>query len=212
MESKYDFVHFFMVNSPIYNKATYEMLTCENSSYSHLFVYANQDYIIKSETGDNVLLDREIYNVSKIKEYLNLGKYVVLHALEYSFRDLAKLDVYFAQRVIWCVWGHDIYHLTGTSSLKSLFYDVIRCIYRKFIYRKLFQKYKITVSHFKGVFVGLNYDKKRICNLFGQDMNVYIAQYLLGQQLALKNEDIDSVNKNKVKVLLGHSSAPFYVI
>ena len=207
MDYKYDFVHFFLINSPVYNTATEKMLTTYSNVFSHLFVYAHKDYFGTSSA--NRTCDATIINsVKAIKEYLKQGKYVVIHALEYSNRQILSFDKATAKRVVWCIWGHDVYFSSNSSSNTNPIY----CMLKKMYDTVLSQKKRSVINNFKGIFVGFNEDGKYLKKQYGEKLNIYQAQYPLGYSI----EQIDTVikqgnadKKSNVQVLIGHSSAPY---
>lgn len=203
---KYDFIHFFMINSPIYNTTTEKMLT-ENTGYSHLFVYRFQDYM--DTNSKNAIYDNTIDQINRIKYYLNIGKYVVIHALEYSKQSIAQLDKTTCQKLIWCVWGHDIYRM-NKNKYQQIIYNGLSFLYNHTVNRKIHTAYKNNIKCFKGIFIGFSADKQQLHKLFGKSLNIYHAQYPIGQSKPVISSTNSSKNQQtKIQVLLGHSAAPF---
>ncbi|MEE0265485.1 MAG: TDP-N-acetylfucosamine:lipid II N-acetylfucosaminyltransferase [Acutalibacteraceae bacterium] len=207
MDYKYDFVHFFLINSPVYNPATEKMLKAHSGMFSHLFVYAHKENF--GEPAPDRACDHTIIeSVKAIKEYLKQGKYVVLHALEYSNRQLLALDKATAKRVIWCIWGHDVYLSVTPTANANPIYGAIKKMY----HAVLSQKKRSVVNSFKGIFVGFNEDGNYLKSKYGNNISIYKAQYPLGYSI----EQIDRITKqddtdksSDIQVLIGHSSAPY---
>ena len=205
-----------MFDSPVFNHST-SMLLNKFDDHSHLFVYAFKQSYSMVSGYTNSLYDSEIFDIKKINEYLKLGDYIVLHGLRYTKQELSALDPNISSRIVWCVWGSDLYNFSnGAGRLKYCTISIARFVYWNLIKRKVFRNYLKCVSNFKGIFVGFNRDSDLIQRRYSKKLNVYNALYPSGYYIDDVNNALEyqkgslyeSKNKN-IQVLLGHSASPF---
>ncbi len=194
-----------MVNSPTYNSATMKML--EKSKYKHLYVFKFEQYY---DGRQNTCLDYKIGDISLISKYLMKGKFIVVHALDFSYKQIAGLSPEEAKRIIWCVWGHDLYFRQNINPIKRVVFNILSNIRWKILNTKVYNKYIENVNRFAGIFIGFAEDANYLKLKYGSQLKIFKAQYPI---VAEKIDGSDFFEKNlfqvekKIKVLLGHSAA-----
>jgi len=205
------------VNSPVYNQATQEMLSAYLGDLKQLFVYQYSQY---APVFENVICDWSLNDVKSLEKYCEMGEYLVIHGLHYSMEEVSEIPEQIAKRLIWCVWGHDLYdYKTATFSITKVMTfakKLLRPILKRQSWKHMNYEYKRYLNRmrdFAGVFVGFSQDEEIVRKKFGKQMKVFHAQYPVGTcadiLLSLESDITSYANhQRKVQVLVGHSSAP----
>ena len=204
---KYSFIHIFLNTSKIFNRATQNLINELNLPYKHLFVYAFEEDI-KDVGIDNSVFDKSVCRTIGLKKYFAIGDYIIIHALNYTTKDITQLTDEECKRIIWCVWGHDLYTV---ESEHSAFYLLIRKIYRIIERRKYYDAKAIEkISKFKGIAAGFVGDKFTIKERFGNNVVVYQALYPMGYYSTdLEKWEEPCKSHDSLRILVGHSAYPF---
>lgn len=205
--NKYNFTHLFLNNSAGYNKETQLFIEKLRFKYKQLFVYRYLENAPKTNRN-NVIVDKEICSINKVKEYLKISDFVFLHALNYSRKEILKLNDEECKKIIWCVWGHDLYEV---DIHHNNLYLILRKIYRILKHRE-YEKKQVAakISKFRAIVIGFEGDRYTIRNLYGNDVPIYKAGYPGG----FYSEDLKRwcklpVKHKKLRILLGHSAYHF---
>lgn len=203
----YNFIHVFLNTSKIFNTATQNLINELDLPYKHLFVYAFEEDM-KNVCTDNSIFDKDVRRTVGLKKYFEIGDYIIIHALNYTTKDIAQLTNEDCRRIIWCVWGHDLY----TVELKhNIFYLFARKIYRILKRRKYYDtKAAEKISKFRGIAAGFVGDKFTIKERYGNDVAVYQALY----PMEYYSTDLEKWEEpckvhDSLRILLGHSAYPF---
>lgn len=198
-----------MANSEIFNISFQTFIEDTiDTSISQLFVYRYD--CDKSDIGqrENVIKDDSIGSVISIDRYLEIGKYVFIHGLNYSDEDMAGIKKNTAKRVVWCVWGHDLYSFFGHRNIiYNFLWDLYHDIKSKFLKSKAFGKKKL----FRAYVAGFSGDRYYIEKKYHARGKVYDAVYPMGYYLSdiKKWETVRERNDYKIRVMVGHSAFPF---
>lgn len=207
---KYNFIHIFLNSSKIFNSATQALVNGLNLSYKHLFIYAyKQD--INDINGNNIKFDDSVRSVEGLKKYFEIADYLIIHALNYSDKEIIKLTDSECNKIIWCVWGHDLYSIKTKHSLVYLITQKIYRLLRRRVYYNKLASGKI--SKFKGITVGFPGDMFTVREKYGNTINIYNALYPMGynaNDLEKWKEKVSVDTKyTKLRILLGHSAYEF---
>ena len=217
----YDYIYFFLLDSSGYNARMQDMITAAGVRGRHLFVYRYKENMEEiRETGgrkgedkaaDRVydsVHDPSISRVEAIGRYLKKGRYVILHNLVYSDKEIAAIRTEWAGRILWFVWGGDLYRL---PEIQNRFYMFVRSIYRLVRLRvydraaadKVIRKFLLINAVFPG-------DRAQIRRRFGKGPVVTGLPYSPG----IFTEDFISwqapyESHQKLHVMIGHSAYRF---
>lgn len=204
---KYNFIHIFLNKSKIFNTATQNLINELDLPYKHLFVYAFEEDM-KNVLADNSIFDKDVRRTTGLKKYFEIGDYIIIHALNYSTKDIAQLTDEECKRIIWCVWGHDLYTV---ESKHNIFYLLARKIYRILKRQKYYNKKAAEkISKFKGIVAGFVGDKFTIKERYGNDVVVYQALYPMGYYSSdLEKWKVECKPHSSLRVLLGHCAYQF---
>ncbi len=197
---KYEFIHYFMIDSPIFNRAIEDIIKMLNEEEKHLFVYRFKNSYDKSNKTENVIYDPSIGKAENINKYMNDHSFIIMHSLCYSGKEYKKIDKNTAKRMIWCVWGSDLYYLK-----KNVVHFILRKIYR-FITRSESNRKKI-IKNLKGITIGFSGDEIELRKKYGDNVPIYYALYPSGYFI----DDVEKVEwskepNSKTRILIGHSS------
>lgn len=208
---KYKYTHLFLHPSPLFN---YEAeMQIRRSCYNvdrHLFVYRNMESAHSdAKERDNVIIDSNLDDIHTCFFYLKESDFIVIHNLIYSYKQLKSIPNEYCNRIIWFVWGGDLYRL---PSRQDTFYLALRAVYRsisfkdygKRIARKKINLFKLINANFIG-------DRLYLRTLFN-NVPLSDAPYPMG----LLNKDLDEWANTSFlplfsgkTILIGHSGFPF---
>ncbi len=209
---QFDFTHLFLINSPIFNNATIDLLSYKKINHKHLFVCQFKENFEKIADKTNAIYDPEISNINRLEYYLNNSKYIVIHSLEYSKEALSHLNSNISKKIIWCIWGHDLYRRPKTSNAaKELESKILRWIYWHLLRRKEYKSFLNQIKNFRAIFYGFYQDVNYIKKHYSVEIPFYNAVYPMGYYLEdIGSKPTEGYNPNKkVQILLGHSAFPY---
>lgn len=149
-----------------------------------------------------------VHRTTGLKKYFEIGDYIIIHALNYSTKDIAQLTDEECKRIIWCVWEHDLYTVESTH---NIFYLLARKIYRILKRQKYYNKKAAEkISKFKGIAAGFVGDKFTRKERYENDVVVCQALYPMGYYSSdLEKWETECEPHSNLKILLGHSAYPF---
>lgn len=206
---QYDIIHFFMADSEIFNNSFRTFIEDTiDVSILQLFVYRYDCKASGIGQKENVITDNSIGSVLSIDKYLEIGRYIFIHGLNYSDNDIAGIKKSTAERVVWCVWGHDLYSFFGRRNIiHDFLWDCYNDIKNKFAKTRAFKKKKLFRAYVAG-FSGDRYYIEKKYHVYGK---VYDAVYPMGYYLSdIKRWEKETERKgSKIKIMVGHSAFPF---
>lgn len=201
---RYRFVHFFLHNSQLFNCQIQHFIRNNFSAEDHCFIYRYEENIPKELIqDDNTKHDETIGNPSKLSVYASNADYIILHNLTYNYEDLISVDSECLHKLIWIVWGGDLYRI---SDKQSKIYLGLRNIYHfinGYTRKKELANHKI--RQFAGISALFSGDRYYVSSKIGYNGKILDAGYPLGYY----NKDIDcwvkSKNDSKKTIMIGHS-------
>lgn len=208
----YDFIHFFLIDSPVFNTSVQEIINSSDYKYKHLFVYRYESGLKEYQEVGNEIIDNEIGNAGKVHEYLSKGKWLILHSLSYSNHEISKVCEEDARQIIWCVWGSDLYDI---KKKHTILYTLLRGLYRKMVHKEPVNEEKRNktkiVNSFRGIVIGFKGDKYELCKQYSQDIPIYNALYPSGYYIEEVEQAVNLQNgKHKnIQVMVGHCGYAF---
>ena len=207
------FLHLMTIPSSIYNHMIVKMINDENCfiSKNHKFLFTNKMSFEISCEYQNIELDEHLLDDDKLEKFniiIQNYDFVLLHALNFKIKQFLHLkEKNNLKKIIWCVWGHDLYIKKLHS--KSLYRNLT------FLYK---QKLRIIirrnkVKNFKGIAIGFQYDHHEVYKQYGKDIKIFKAPYGLGYSEKIIEDAVCSIQKNtsseRCKVMIGHCAFSF---
>ena len=197
------------IDSPIFNEEFISITNTSSRESSHFFVLKHyNENILKNK--NNCIIDKNMFRVKNIK--LLLGKYdfVVLHSNFFSKLEIMSFKTRHLKKMIWCVWGHDLYKVDMVPKTVSLLIwvrNILKSVFKPYIDRLIRRR----ISKFAAVVIGYNADKIEIKNKYGK---IPILSGLYGS--GYYKNDIDSILEEKsnstqesINILIGHNAFPY---
>lgn len=194
-------VHIMPHQSAIHNFRTIRMFN-DNRNYfpdEHIFIMGDErSYTSELSKEGNVVLEKDIAkNYSKFCKYVDSAECVFLHENTIvSTKILMRLGRKRLKKIIWCVWGHDLYPI-DISGIK----------------RRLSAKVRELISkRFYAIGIGFKYDSVEIRKRYGSIKVVYTPYgYVEGNKAMIDNvlATRKKASNAALKVLIGHSAYDF---
>lgn len=188
------FLHFMSVPSPVFNSVLIELVNsaaAEEKGGEHLFMLSKRDTFEQlSARYDNVRYEPD-QSLSTIRKYDTGKEVLVLHSLFLNNSEQRHLKWSEARRIVWCVWGHDLY---GGRRMEK----------PSWIWKSLLADLKC--SFFRAAVVGFRFDEHEIRRRYGRRLRVYDALYASGYYRA----DVDRIvaehnrTERRTNILVGH--------
>lgn len=203
------YIHLMPINSPIYNYEYINLINSNFESSKHLFVLKFIENFRAVEHYDNCIYDNGINRLCVLIKYLDMADYVVLHSLCYTNRDIIRIDKKYMKKIIWCVWGHDLYEIKKEPTIPKLenFLNVLKS---KGNITKDKVKADRAISEFKAVIISFGGDKKEIVKRFGNKLPIYIAPYTGGYYKEDIENIVTKVEKDRtINIMIGHNASEF---
>lgn len=200
------YVHIMPHQSLIHNRRLIRMFN-DNPDYfkkdEHLFVVGfRKVYEAGLSDTKNVVLEEDIAkNYRKFRKYVDEVDFVFLHENTIvSMRTLLRLGRKRLNKIIWCVWGHDLY-FEGMDKL-----GVLATMKRAISLRLR----RVITKKFYAIGVGFKYDAVEVRKKYG-DIKIVEAPYgyVRGNKEEIDRAIKGSVRKGPLKVMIGHSAYEF---
>lgn len=199
------YLHYMPVSSPLYNNMIIDMINNNEcfDSYEHEFYLINKQSLKYNYNNVSFIPN---YNANKLQKDSVNYDYIFIHGWNFSFYEQIFLRKRLLNKIIWCVWGHDLYRYKNIS-LKGHFSDIIKSII-KYLLRYIQTK---KIKQIFGVCYGFPYDKVEIKNRYGDNLRIFEAPYGLGYDFSLVN-NVKSHKRlitNSIRIMIGHCAFPF---
>ncbi|MFJ5717809.1 TDP-N-acetylfucosamine:lipid II N-acetylfucosaminyltransferase [Neobacillus sp. NPDC093127] len=208
------YLHIMTMPSLIYNNMIVEMINNENyfNLDEHTFVFSDKKSYDVSKQYLNVklnvsILDKKMSNFNRLAlDY----DWIFMHSLSLTRKQFVYLNSNIAKKIIWCVWGSDLYNRRTKFMDELNFYKKVRRILANIVF-DLTQRYKVRL--FNSIGIGFMYDRYEINRIYGNEVKVVKAPYGLGYGLekvrSVINQYKGNFEKKPVKIMVGHSAYPF---
>lgn len=215
---RYKYIH-IMLHESSHNLSVIEMINNnpEFNSNEHLFVILYKSlfdmcYKYKNIILDERVLDKDMRNFTK---YLDSCDYVFLHCHRLSTKHMLKLNSRRMSKMIWCVWGHDLYNFnwepySQNESIGEKIQRLLRNLNIKL--HEIAWNYKTKKMY--GVGIGFKYDALEIKRKFGDNLRVLSTPYgYRKDNIDIISNIIKKENQNNLnrpyKIMIGHSGYSF---
>lgn len=183
----------------------------------NVFYHAEQRERLKDVENSHVVPDAftpEFIN-AHVKEYNK----IFLHSLFLSPDDILRLTDEAAKKIVWIVWGHDLYTVkkkqkwTASRFMKESIHSAKKIVRGTYI-RANRKKRAVAdkVSKFKAIGIGYSYDEKEIRKKYGKTVPVVYGPYFsrTTQEKVDKLREMHLSKKDHcTNILIGHSGFEF---
>lgn len=221
-KNSYKYAHIFTVDSFLYNKSI-QKLICENYlSDEHIFIYLNEKSysLVKDLKLGKTILENSSCTVELIRKALEIADIVFIHNNGFSNTEIVKLTDAEANRLIWSVWGPDLYKNDNLRKKRNVFYKILRFVYHLLRYKHVYTQNTISrqvaeadlkINKFRAICAGFEGDIVEIKKRY-PDVTVFQALYpgesSLHNIIPWENEVVNDSHQ-KVRILLGHCALKF---
>lgn len=191
------FIHFMSVDSPVFNTELIRLVNENMCGEEHLFIMQGKvTYEKLSQCYKNIAYE-PYFQLSTVCKYDTGDTILILHSLFLNTVELSHLKKKMARRIVWCVWGHDLYAVQSKHSLSA---------------RLRNWRADRRISCFRAIVAGFKHDAHEIRRRFGKQVPIYNALYGSGYF----REDIDRIvcsqkqrTDMRTNIMIGHSAYPF---
>lgn len=167
-----------------------------------------------SETVENVRVDPNCFSAKYINQHCEEYDQIIIHFLWMHDFEIAKLSDTAARRIIWIVWGNDLYPMKPVISIPGSARSAISLAGR--LYRYYGISYKLftalarkKVEEFRTIGVGFHYDKVEVRRRFGNSVPVKFGPVfsIPGGGYPVKQMREKHLNKSSsaLQILVGHN-------
>ena len=197
---KIKYIHIMPMASD-YNSYMVELIN-DNADYfdpsEHLFIVKDPVVYEMVRKYVNVRFEKDITHNAKIfKRYADMAGIIVLHENSLmSLKVLMKLPRRTLNKVVWVVWGHDLYPEQLATSLK----------------RKVSNRIRKSISkHYRAIGVGFKYDALKVRADYGEKMKILpMPYYMEDYNIAMLNKaEWKKRDDKNLRVMIGHSAFEF---
>ncbi len=202
------YLHYMPVPSIIYNHNVIEIIN-ENKDIpgEHVFCLLDKECYEQNAGYSNVLY-KPNYSIRQFNKDAQNYDFIVIHGLDFSFFDMLKINKVISKKIIWCVWGHDLYverSCVFNEGVWKSFKSIVKMGLIKLIWIPF-------VRNFYCICISFAYDKMEIQRLLQTDMRVMQVTYGLGYDFSMVKNIKGQPKKNKsseINILVGHCAYPF---
>ena len=172
-----------MINEEFKMEEINFFMTTDRNLYESCSTYENVEYIEKEELVKYIN-----------QEYKNYD-YILVHSMNFTFKQLIKIKKASMKKTIWGIWGHDLYY--KNTNIK----DKIKIFVKKKIFSNLY-----------GVGLGFKYDIIEVKKIVGENPHIFYLPYGYEKGSTEKNIKIYSEikeDKNYYRIMIGHCGFKF---
>lgn len=210
---KIKYVHIMSHLSFVYNAQIVYMIN-ENDFHEdeHLFIISEPKVYETLKQYKNVIFVENIStDINELKKYADICKYIFLHSNTLPRKVLFKLNKNVLNKIIWCIWGHDLYQKDKPQKPKTV-YRKIRRFFGNI--KRFFPNYyeKKQIKQFYAMGIGFQYDAIEVKRKYGEEMKIIMAPY---GYVKNNKQNIDKIinneekGENYKKIMVGHSAYEF---
>ena len=178
------------------------------------FVYRNARNFPKNY--ENCVLDSTLFSPEQINLQSEVYDQVFLHSLFLQDREILRLSDAAAAKIVWVVWGHDLYKALPTWrwNPRSICYFGYKWLQRHNIFTARQRKHAASkISRFRCIAIGYPYDEILIRRKFGDRVPVRYGPYFTKDSNIQIMEDLRKLhldNKHDVtNIMIGHNGGAF---
>ena len=191
---------------------------------SHFSLQLNSFFLAKEmpelSSFSNCHVIPDAFSVDFINNHTDDYDQIFIHSLFLSDADVLRLTTEAKKKMIWCVWGHDLYNkridskLSFRETINELIH-LVKKILRGTLYREAKKKklIKQSVGQFKAICIGYPYDEVMIRKRYGTKVPVLFAPYFTNfsksDLFTLKEYRSGLENRSTRNIIIGHSGYEF---
>ncbi len=168
---------------------------------------------------ENCIVDNNAFNINFINAHASEYKRIFLHFNYLKPHQIMQLSDEAARKIVWVVWGDDLYYVKHRYGTPESFRDCLRKYFYiwshySLLYGLVRQKARKKIRKFYGIGIGFPFDELMVRRLYGNRVSVFFAPVFsngIRDGLLEQNREEHLRRKdNKVNVLIGHSGFPFH--
>ena len=183
----------------------------------NLFVLSQEREIVNNQK--NVIVAPNRFTSEYINNHYQEFRHIVLHSLFLSEDQIIQLSDEAARKIVWCVWGHDLYQVKKRSpkSGSMVIHEsvhfakkVLRGTYLKMWFKH--QALSSKISKFHCVGIDFPPDAMMVHKRFGHKVNVRFGTYFskfTADNIAKLRQIRLNRNDKTTNILIGHSGFDF---
>ncbi|MDD2519302.1 MAG: TDP-N-acetylfucosamine:lipid II N-acetylfucosaminyltransferase [Bacilli bacterium] len=210
---KKKYIHILSSGSTIFNGLIIERFNNQSLGFNpddHHFILTNAETYNNFSHYTNTSLDELLIssNMKSFKSYISQSENTFLHCNTLSVWQLFHLNKKELNKIIWVVWGSDLYRGSWVNSFyKKGIRFAVDLMRLNFI-----RDYKI--KQFKAIGIGFKYDAIEVRRRFGNQIKILAAPYgykpgIKGKLDEILLESVDTYKTRSYKIMIGHSAYPF---
>lgn len=207
---KIKYLHVMPQCSEIYDGGIIEMVnTCDLfTPEDHVFLVFNRNIYEKFCSFSNVVLTEDIITQDfySFLRYIDRAKHVLLHSNTYKLKHLLIMKRKQMQKMVWCVWGHDLYR---NNNARTSFHLKIK----QRLLDLYFLMYNKRLTNFRGIGIGFKYDALEVKKKFGDNLKIFTTPYFLKnlelEAFNIQNSKVNESVTTPIKIMIGHSAFSF---
>ncbi|MDD2951873.1 MAG: TDP-N-acetylfucosamine:lipid II N-acetylfucosaminyltransferase [Parabacteroides sp.] len=209
MDKKYKYIHLMPGGNSIFNIEFIKFVSNNFTVEDHLFVVFANTPIKDLERYSNVIYKNK-FDLKTSYSFTHLADWIFLHGLCYSAWELIRMRRDFAEKIVWCVWGNDLYRFSWGDAIKEsvTIKNVGRWLYARLL-RFIWMFADVKIASFKAAIAGFESDRLELKKRF-ESVRIYNAVYVIGHF----SDELDHLEKgrkegNRKRILLGHCAYSF---
>ena len=163
---------------------------------------------------DNGVVDSGMFSAEAINRLSTQWDRIFLHSLYLKHKELLKLSPEAARKIVWVVWGHDLYK--PLPKLRPDLYSIAYFCYRWLKTKSVFmypyrRKEAKVISAFHAIAIGFPYGEVYIRKLYGPKVPVKYGPYFskdvsMDYLESLRKLHIES-SHSQTNIMIGHCGA-----
>ena len=205
-------IHLMWMDSN-FNQRLVQVLNERFPHEDNLFVWRTERTF--PEGLDNACVDPSKFSVEAINSLSAEWDQIFLHSLFLTDRQLLSLSEDAARKIVWVVWGHDLYRKLPRvkRNIRSIAYYVYKWMQKYspffYLYRK---RVAGVVNNFRCIAIGYSYDEKYIRKKYGNRVPVKYGPYFSRNTGTEQAERLRELHLNdhhpETNILIGHCGSP----
>lgn len=205
---------------PIFSSFSFDLIRIIKSELPD----SNNTFLLKYKCPDflndsNIIADSSLFNVDYINQHYRDFDHIFIHYMFLHPHDLMRLKDEAARKIVWVVWGDDLYHVKKRFEKAKDTRELIRnSLYVwsdvSIIYKLIRRIARHKVRLFQAIGIGYAYDKLKAQELFGEKPPIVYAPYFslegsMAQVQAMREAHLCK-SSDVYNVLVGHNGFPYH--
>lgn len=197
------YLHIMPYGNNIHNKNVIELINTEKNfnPSEHLFVIKDKKLYEDVSQYNNCIHSPNALSTIEVKKCIRKSQRVLFHGMALKNSQLYCLSKNDLKRIVWIVWGHDLYVVDDKVNLQSKLKTYLKRIW--WVIRKQ------PLKKINSVGIGFKYDALRINELFGSKTRILNMPYFQGEEPLLFDNKGKKTTDSSTRIMVGHSAFSF---